>query len=440
MRATKNFNVSDSTHESDIEKGSLFLLAEIRGNFYLVDVDDDEAYRFKITKKLFFAILNSQQLISIPFEYLGMSPLADLTDDGYTLVDNADELFMVRTFLKFAGYPVKESRRGTNVSFTLDSVSNQKRIGKYLDEAYDLVSKNKVNLSNLSKVIEKLEKLNAKYLRTGHARKSDVKLPSNPYVNMGKKEFFDAYWKLKQDEDAARARNPQRYSQNEGINHSHQHDAMSSNPYYDSDELKEFVNVKMREAAQAKKEAEQQAAQRAARQYAEQEKQRKEYEEAERQREEQEVYDLAQDLERQFKMFGYKADKSTQELAREQLAGKAMYSLHYNVTPEQNLDEFTQAVFRDAVNKHFRKLLPALYLGRLFPKVENERIAATVEKLKVKHTFDSYPYKKAVDACISDVMKFSAIKENFKPVTYTDYYSQKGMTMQYYIRMYLYRK
>lgn len=204
--------------------------------------------------------------------------------------------------------------------------------------------------------------------------------------------------------------------------------------------MKEFVNVKHREAVKAQKEAEQESAKRAAIRYAEQEKERKAYEEAERQREEQEVADLAQDLERQFKMFGYKADKSTQELAREQIAGKGMYSLHYNVTPEQNLDEFTQAVFRDAVNKHFRKLLPSLYLGRLFPKVENERIAATVEKLKVKPTFDSHPYKKAVDACMSDVMKFSAIKENFKPVTYTDYYSQKGMTMQYYIRMYLYRK
>ena len=212
IRATKEIEVEDSVHAATFEKGDSFLVGNIKGKYYLVDVDLDEkeAYRYLISEKVYTKFIEQEHILQPTITRPNIVELVkELIADRELKVD-LDDYPEVLAFVNTSG--LKKRKQGKTVTFKI--TDSQARIATSMLKRATKDSKTDQNFNNMHYIKPK------------------------SYENLPKEAYFKLYL---EHVKRMSGRKGSKYSSHDAVVDSQQQDLLDSHPLAGSKALKTYL-------------------------------------------------------------------------------------------------------------------------------------------------------------------------------------------------------
>lgn len=214
VKATKDLEVEDSVHAATFEKGDTFLIGNLKGKYYLVDVDLDEkeAYRYLISEKAYIKFIEQERILQPAIVKPHIPELVKELISTYELKCSIEDYPEVLAYISGTG--LKKRKSGKQV--TLKITSTQARLAASMLKMAIKDSKVDQTLNNLQYIKPKA------------------------YENIPKETYFKMY--LKHAQGRLDRRQDARYSSHDAVVDAQQDDLLSSHPLAGSRELKAYLD------------------------------------------------------------------------------------------------------------------------------------------------------------------------------------------------------
>lgn len=212
LQARQDLEIEDSKHESSISKGDTFLVGEIKGKHYIVDVDLDDrsAYRFLVNSKVYIKAIEQSEVLQ-PYE-----PDSEVLDILKTLMSDYEVSIPKALYSKVLVYVRQRNtkiRKGSkNVTIKIESTTARVMVQ---------VLKRAVKLAATSQTFD-----NMKYVKPAE------------YKNLPKEEYFKDYVKYLERSGGVSGR----YSDTDSVLNAQHLDRLKTHPLYGSKELKAYID------------------------------------------------------------------------------------------------------------------------------------------------------------------------------------------------------